>query len=91
MMKSVKILYKDNDFAVLDNGSILFNYKIESDGLVIGLSVGQVVQDVDGYYHWSAGSMQGLWTANTLTRIAEILNALNKTWDEQVRKDFAHD
>lgn len=91
VLRSVKILYKNDSFVVLDDGSLLYNYKIGPNGLITGVFVGQIVQEVDGYYHWVAGSMTGLWTANALNEIANVLNEMNRNWDDQVRRDLSND
>ena len=46
--------------------------------------IGDCVRDVDGYfYFWQYDD--GCWSSYQLKEVAEILDELNKEWDEQVK------
>lgn len=84
-MTNRTILHKSKYLAVLDSGDVLYNPRIY-EGVAVGHKIGAVYKEVDGYYVWDSSLMTGIWSAGILHEIADTLDALNKTWDEEVRK-----
>jgi predicted secreted acid phosphatase len=71
--KLVKIIVKDNkEFIEFENGVIL----------------GQVYQEVDGYYVFVPNPTNGFWEAYILRAIADMLDKKNEKWHKQVMKDL---
>ena len=53
------------------------------------IQIGKAVIDVDGYYYFLPNvNGGGLWQAHVLKKIAEVLDNLNKEWNDQVEKYF---
>lgn|SRR3990167_8527301 len=54
--------------------------------------LGSIDKDVDGYYYFIFNEMKyranSMWTSYILHAIADMLDEVNKDWDEQVRKDM---
>lgn len=55
-----------------------------------GVFVGECIYGDDGYYYWWPNKkLSGFVSAEYLRELADILDNLNKDWDEQVRKDLS--
>lgn len=70
---------------------VRWNTRDKSAGTMIftnGKELGEVVQDVDGYYAFVFFSNGGLWTSHVIASIAITLNDLNKEWDDTVKAYF---
>lgn len=62
---------------------------IEADGLYFGkVNIGDVYQEVDGYFVFVPGGRGGAWSAHELKMVAEFLDELNEPWDTEVREYF---
>lgn len=53
--------------------------------------IGKFIQDVDGFYYYSANREGGLWSAHTMRMIADRLDKLNKPWDNYIAKNLKPD
>ena len=54
-----------------------------------GKEIGSFQLDIDGYYYfWENSELTGCWTGNNLREIAELLDEVNKPFDEQVKEYF---
>lgn len=53
-----------------------------------GKFIGEFIMDVDGYfYFWSENNL-GAWPSYLLRDIADKMDELNKSWNEQVEKEL---
>lgn len=52
-----------------------------------GVKLGEVLCNEDGYYDFWPELRGGYWSAPVLRQIADLLDAKNQLWDEQVQKD----
>lgn len=62
-----------------------------SDGTlryVNGVNCGKIIKEVDGYYVWYPKQDGGCWESAFLRKIADLLDGLNKEWDDQIRAYF---
>lgn len=60
-------------------------YNIKFNDIVLG----QALMDVDGYlYFWDNKALTGCTEAWVLRQIADLLDGLNKEWDEEINKYF---
>jgi hypothetical protein len=50
--------------------------------------VGEVYQEVDGYYVFNPSTTRGYMNEYTLIGIAELLEVLNKSWDDEINTYF---
>ena len=50
--------------------------------------IGEFVVQDDGYYRYVMKNNLGFWSSYGLRLIADKLDELNKTWDEQIKKDI---
>jgi hypothetical protein len=71
-----RLIYKSPFVAVTDSHMVYW-YN--------GTKLGEVVKLEDGYFYYFALG-QGGWGAGELQQLGEMLNTLNKNWDEEVRK-----
>lgn len=56
------------------------------------IHVGDAILNDDGYYvFFPDTSRSGYWTADTLRHVADVLDAMNREWNEQVNRDMEHD
>jgi hypothetical protein len=56
-----------------------------------GFPIGEFERDVDGYfYYWPAIENRGSYSNFTLRKIAEMLDDLNKEWNETVARELTH-
>ena len=64
----------DNSFSVFlrDSGKIL----------------GEIYKEVDGYYVYQPDKANGCWESYAMRTIADMLDEMNKEWDEQVKKEL---
>ncbi len=86
------LLYEDDYWAVTSEGFLLYNHKFNAETKIItGVRVGYILKEVDGYYHWDASTVHGIWEARALREIADILDHLNKDWHEQVKRGLQKD
>lgn len=53
-----------------------------------GVHMGELLMDVDGCYKYFPVLRGGYWDAPPLREIADMLDHLNKDWDEHVQKYF---
>lgn len=64
--------------------------RVENGRLIFvpnGKEIGDVYQEVDGYYVFSS-AIQGFWESHMLREIANLLDSLNEPWDTEVRNYF---
>lgn len=60
-------------------------YNIKFNDIILG----QALMDVDGYfYFWDNKALTGFVAAWTLRQIADLLDGLNKEWDDQINEYF---
>jgi hypothetical protein len=53
-----------------------------------GKFIGEFIMDVDGYfYFWSENNL-GAWPSYLLRDIADKMDELNKSWNEQLEKEL---
>ena len=53
-----------------------------------GKLIGEFIRDVDGYfYFWSENNL-GAWPSYLLRDIADKMDELNKSWNEQLEKEL---
>lgn len=51
--------------------------------------LGDAIRDVDGYFYFIFEQpVNGTWQAWTLRAIADVLDELNKAWDDQINAYF---
>lgn len=51
--------------------------------------LGDAEIEVDGYYNfWFTKDLNGYWTSHSLRSIAEMLDELNKEWDDKISSDL---
>jgi hypothetical protein len=50
--------------------------------------IGNVYQEVDGFYVFDPKREGGVWQAHSLREIADILDNLNKPWEEHIENFF---
>jgi len=55
-----------------------------------GKFIGNIIQDVDGYWKYSFPNAHGLWEESHLQMIASMLTELNTDWDNEVKEYFGH-
>jgi hypothetical protein len=53
--------------------------------------LGEIYQEIDGFYYWQAQANGGCYAAHNLRHIADKLGELNKAWNDQVRQDLKPD
>ncbi|MFA5152696.1 MAG: hypothetical protein WC554_09070 [Clostridia bacterium] len=53
-----------------------------------GVVIGQIYQEVDGYYVFLPDRKDGFWEAYVLRAIANLLDKKNEKWHKQVMKDL---
>lgn len=53
-----------------------------------GVWIGDILMDVDGYYKWWPNNTGGYLDELFLFTMANFLSALNKPWDEQIKRDL---
>jgi hypothetical protein len=53
-----------------------------------GKFIGNLVQDVDGYWKYSFPNGHGLWDASNFQMLADMLTELNMTWDNEINEYF---
>jgi hypothetical protein len=53
-----------------------------------GVVIGQMYQEVDGYYVFLPDRKDGFWEAYVLRAIADMLDEKNERWHKQVMKDL---
>lgn len=53
-----------------------------------GKYLGNLIRDVDGYFYYDPILERGTWASWSLKAIADMLDNLNKDWDEQINKYF---
>lgn len=87
------IMYENERIIVLaepdgESGSVIYKVKRNNTD-VSGHPIGSVYKEVDGYYNWVAPNLVGVWNARLLREVANMLDTLNKEWDEQVRRDLS--
>ena len=67
--------------------------RIEDDKLIFvpnGKVIGDVYREVDGYYvFWPTGT--GFWESHMLREIADLLDAANKPWDDELTEFFRNE
>ena len=51
-----------------------------------GVSMGTLEVDVDGYYKYWPVQRAGYWESSSMRAIADLLDHVNKLWDEQRQK-----
>jgi hypothetical protein len=56
-----------------------------------GAFIGNVIQDVDGYWKYAFPNSHGLWEDGMLEMLATMLTELNKPWDDDVRSFFENE
>jgi hypothetical protein len=52
-----------------------------------GVKIGQILAKEDGYYDFWPEHNGGYWPAYMLRAIADMLDTMNKPWDDQIRND----
>ena len=52
-----------------------------------GKLIGELLQDIDGYFYFWPTDNNGAWASNHLRELANKLDELNKEWDKQVEKE----
>lgn len=67
--------------------------RVEDTRLIINNNnkdIGLVFRDVDGYYYWWPENMDwsGSWPSHVLRDIADLLDELNKPWDDELKEYF---
>jgi len=50
--------------------------------------VGSLVMDVDGHFYFWPVDNNGAWASYHLRELADKMDEINKSWDEQVEKDL---
>jgi hypothetical protein len=56
-----------------------------------GFQIGSFEKDVDGYYYyWPGDENRGSYSDCTLRKIADMLQELNKEWNETVEREIGH-
>ena len=51
--------------------------------------LGDAEMEVDGFYNfWFTKDLNGYWTSHSLRSIAEMLDELNKEWDDKISSDL---
>jgi hypothetical protein len=51
--------------------------------------LGDAEMEVDGFYNfWFSKDMSGYWTSHSLRLIAEMLDDLNKEWNDKILSDL---
>jgi hypothetical protein len=51
--------------------------------------IGYFIMDVDGYYYFDYVTVQnGLWTSYSLRMVADLLEEMNKPYDDKVKEYF---
>lgn len=53
-----------------------------------GKGIGEVIQDVDGYWKFGTNGIGGLWEAYALEILAEMMNDMNSAWDKEIQEYF---
>jgi len=53
-----------------------------------GKFIGEFIMDVDGYFYFWAENNLGAWPSYLLRDIADKMDELNKSWNEQVEKEL---
>lgn len=49
--------------------------------------LGEIEQGDDGYYHfWPRRDRVGYWDTDFLRKLADVIDELNKVWDNQVKE-----
>ena len=62
---------------------------LEADGLYYGnVLIGDVYQEVDGYFVFVPGGRGGYWSSHELKMVSEFLDELNEPWDREVKEYF---
>ena len=54
-----------------------------------GAHLGELYQEVDGYYVWWPDDRRGYLEARILRAIADKLDELNEEWDQEVKRGLA--
>lgn len=65
--------------------------KIEYDVLTLDSNhkIGEMIIDTDGYFYFKdINRNSGYWAAYTLRELADILDSLNKDWNDEIEKYF---
>jgi hypothetical protein len=52
-----------------------------------GVKIGQILAKEDGYYDFWPELGGGYWPAYLLRAIADMLDTMNKPWDDQIKND----
>jgi hypothetical protein len=51
--------------------------------------LGNAEMEVDGFYNfWFSKDINGYWTSHSLRLIAEMLDELNKEWNDKITSDL---
>ena len=67
-------------------------YKKEVQVCSSGKYLGDFIQDIDGYYYfWISEYSEGCWGAHELIEIGEKLKAINKPYDDELKKYFENE
>ena len=70
----------------------VITHEDKSEGVYLnGKLIGQVMRFEDGYYSFlGLDGYQGSWSSYDLRVIADLLDDLNKPWDNQVKEYFGN-
>jgi hypothetical protein len=52
------------------------------------LEIGKAVREVDGYFYFDPHGRKGLWSDYSMRWISDCITELNRTWNEQVKRDL---
>ena len=53
-----------------------------------GVKLGEILADVDGFYYFWPELKGGSWAAEMLKQIGELLDEMNKPWQEQIEREL---
>ena len=53
-----------------------------------GKLVGDLIMDVDGHFYFWPEDNNGAWRSYQLRELADKIDEINKSWDEQVEKQL---
>jgi hypothetical protein len=50
--------------------------------------IGDLIMDVDGHFYFWPEDNNGAWSSYHLKELADKMDEINKSWDEQVEKQL---
>ena len=59
-------------------------------GVGLQSNIGEMIQDVDGYFYYFPIENGGAWTPWIMRLIADKMDELNKRWDDTVGREVGH-